>query len=88
MSDLFLTAAPTPLMASVNLSWLGVVDTVEHILNLLESQGQAAVGIARNLLKLVAAVSSRDMIAVFAIANETYVDVAALIAAIKAEFGK
>lgn len=77
---------PTPVMSTVGLDWLGIQGTVDHVLNLLESQGEAAVGIVRNLLKLVAAVTGRDMLLVFRLANELYVDVAALIAAIRAEF--
>lgn len=81
------SAPPTQTMASVGLSWDGILDVGQHVINLLESQGQLALGIVDNLVKMVAAVSGRDFLTVFALLNQTVVDVQALIAAIKAEFG-
>lgn len=81
-----LSAEPTPVMAAVGLDWLGVRDVIDHVLEQLEKHGPAALNVARGCLKLVAAVSGRDMVEVFRLANEIYVDVAALIAAIRAEF--
>lgn len=70
-----------------SLSWPDVTDVANHVLNLLETQGAAAITIVRNLLKMIAAFTTRDLTTVFALANQEYVDVQALVAAIRAEFG-
>ena len=70
-----------------SLSWPDVTGVANHVVNLLESQGQAVVTIVRNLLKMIAAFTTRDMTEVFRLANEEYVDIQALTAAIKVEFG-
>lgn len=77
----------TMMMDKVGFSWIDVNDVVEHVIRLLESQGDTAVAIVRRLLKLVKAVTDRDLLAIFTLLNDTVVDVKKVIAAVKAEFG-
>jgi hypothetical protein len=87
MNELERFGAPTAEMTAAGLSWPDVTDLAQHCIALLESQGPTALRLVGNTLRLIAAVSRRDMIEIFALLNATYTDVQKLVAAIKAEFG-
>lgn len=73
--------------APVGLSLDEVKGLAQHAVNLLESHGEHAVNTAVGILRLVRFAAARDMLGVFAQLNQTSVDVKALIAAVRAEFG-
>jgi hypothetical protein len=81
-----MAAPPTAMMMSVGLNFPDVLDIAQHCVNLLETQGANAREIVKNLLKLVKAVSGRDMVGVLTSLNELRGDVTELVAAIRAEF--
>jgi hypothetical protein len=87
MGEMERFGAPTPLMTEYGISWPTIVDQAQHCINLLESQGDTILSLVTGTLRMIAALSRRDMIEIFALLNATYTDVAKLIAAIKAEFG-
>jgi hypothetical protein len=78
---------PTPLMAGVGLSFVDVQEVAQGVIHLLQTQGDRALSVAKNTLLLIKAVSSRDMLVLFAAVNALSVDVPAIIAAVKLEFG-
>ena len=82
-----MAAEPTAMMASAGLSFVDVLSVAQHVVKLLESQGQACLDIVAASLKLIKAVSGRDMLGCFAALREVTDDVTKLIAAVKEEFG-
>lgn len=82
-----LSIAPTAEMQAVGLTFVDVLAVAQHVVNLLESQGKTCVEIAAGCLRLIKAVSGRQMLEVFAALRDLQDDVSVLIAAIKAEFG-
>lgn len=76
----------TPEMAAVGLSWPDVETQVHHVLNLLQTQGDAALEVVKGLIKLVKLATARDMFGVMAQLQKSTVDIQALITAIKEEF--
>lgn len=86
MSSPLMTATPTPLMASVSLSFVDVLAVADHVVHLLQTQGKTALEIVTGMLKLIRAVSGRDMLGIFTALRELQDDVSTLVAAIKAEF--
>jgi hypothetical protein len=80
-------APPTATMLAVGLNFPDVLDIAQHCVNLLESQGRNAMEIVKNMLKLVKAVSGRDLPTIFTALGELRGDVAELAAAIRLEFG-
>jgi hypothetical protein len=87
MSEMERFGAPTPLMTEYGLSWPDVTDLAAHCIKLLESQGATALRMVGNILRMIKALSLRDMVEIFTLLNATYTDAVKLIAAIKAEFG-
>ncbi len=81
------SAPPTPRMSAVGLGWPDIVNVGQHLLNLLETQGQAALEIVRDVMLLVKATTSGDYLEIFRLLNQTVVDITALIQAVKDEFG-
>lgn len=79
--------AATPVMGLAGLSADDVLVQIRHVVNLLETQGDTVLDIVTGALKMVRYFSTRDMIGVFTELNKQVVNVQALIAAIKAEFG-
>lgn len=83
----FAAMQATPMMASVGLSWVDIEVQVKHVLNLLQTQGETALEIVRGTIRLIKAVTNREMLAVFIELKALSVNIQALIVAIKAEFG-
>lgn len=83
----FAAMQATPTMTSVGLSWVDIEVQVKHVLNLLQTQGETALEIVRGTIRLIKAVTNREMVAVFIELKALSVNIQALIAAIKAEFG-
>ena len=79
-------ALPTAPMLAVGLSFPDVLEVAQHVVNLLESQGANALDVVRGMLKLIKAVSGRDMLGIFNTLGELRGDVAELIAAVRLEF--
>lgn len=77
----------TQMMGAAGFSWDDVLVQAQHVVHLLQTEGDTALAIVTGTLKLVRYIAARDMLNVFAQLNATTVDVQALIAAIKAEFG-
>jgi hypothetical protein len=73
-------------MLAVGLSFPDVLEVAQHVVNLLESQGANALDVVRGMLKLIKAVSGRDMLGIFNTLGELRGDVAELIAAVRLEF--
>jgi len=58
-----------------------------NIIDHLEKEGETYIHAARTILKLIQAISSRDMIGIMTQINSLQVDVKKLVVAIKEEFG-
>ncbi len=80
-------ALPTEPMLAVGLTFPDVLGIAQHVVNLLETQGENCLDIVKGMLKLIKAVSGRDMLGIFNSLGELRGDVAELIVAVKAEFG-
>ncbi len=72
---------------AVGFSFVDATELAQHVVNLLETQGETALSIVTGILKLIKAVGVKDMASVFAVLAQERVDVTALIAAVKVEFG-
>lgn len=84
-SDMNTTA--TPLMATAGLSFIDVAEVVGHVANLLEKDGALVADLARNTLKMVQAVTSRNLVGVIQALTELNADFKQIAADIRAEFG-
>lgn len=82
MSEPAMTAAAN----AVGFSFVDATELAQHVVNLLQSQGDRAISVVTGILKLVKAVTSKDMAGIFVQLNQTVVDITALIAAVKEEF--
>lgn len=84
----FKTKAPIPpLMKAVKLNWLSILGMAEHCVNILQSEGETVLDIVRGIMKMIQAVSERDLFTIFAQLNKTTADVNKVVDAIKKEFG-
>lgn len=79
--------APTAKMQAVGMSWTDITVFVEHLISLLESHGPMMINMVRNGLKMVQAITDRDLSEIIKLTMQFNVDIRALIAAIRAEFG-
>lgn len=77
----------TPMMGSVGLSWLDLKSYAEHLVHLLQTEGDTAIDAVDTAIRLVKAVTGRDFVAVFAALQQEQKDIQQIIAAVKAEFG-
>jgi len=80
-------AAATPMMGSVGLSWLDLKSYAEHIVHLLQTQGETAIDAVDTAIRLVKLATLRDFVGIFAALQQEQKDVQAIIAAIRTEFG-
>lgn len=81
------SAPPTAEMQAVGMSFLDVQEFAQHLLSLLQSQGQTVLDLVATGMKLVKAVTARDLLGIFTELNAATIDIQKLIDAIKAEFG-
>lgn len=81
------TAEPTPMMGLFDINFADITGMVEHVVKLLEEQGENVLSIVKGLLSFVRAVSQRDLASIFVIIQQEKVDIQELITAIKDEFG-
>lgn len=81
------SAPPTAEMQAVGMSFLDVQEFAQHLLTLLQTQGQTVLDIVATGVRLIKAVTTRDMLGIFTELSKASVDIQALIAAIKLEFG-
>lgn len=81
-----MSAPPTPLMAGFSLSFVDVLAVADHVVKLLETQGKSCLEIVTGSLKMIRAVTNRDMLGVFTALRELQEDVSVLVAAIRLEF--
>lgn len=78
---------PTLIMGLFGIDFTDITGMVEHVVKLLEDQGENVLSIVKGLLSFVRAVSQRDLASIFAIIQQEKVDIQELITAIKDEFG-
>lgn len=78
---------PTPVMGFFGINLDNIQEIVNHVINLLESQGQEAVSVVNGIMKVLRAVTGRDMTGVFTALSEVTDDVTDIITAVKEEFG-
>lgn len=71
----------------VGFALVDVTALAQHVVHLLQTQGDLAIGVVTGILKLIKAATAKDMLSVFAQLNQSVVDIQALIAAVKEEFG-
>jgi len=77
----------TPTMAKVGVNWLDIKGFAEHLIHLLQTEGETAIDLVDTSIRLVQAVTGRDYVAIFAALQKGQRDVTEIIAAVKAEFG-
>jgi hypothetical protein len=87
MMSFMRSAPPTQPMHAVGLSFDDIAVQAQHVVHLLQTQGDTALRVVTNTLKLVKAVTGRDMLTVFALINQETVDIQTLTKAIQDEFG-
>lgn len=86
-AQVFSTTAPVPpMMATVGLSWEGVLDFAKKSIKLIQDQGSTFLDLIENGFKAFKAVTGRDFIGVFAAIQQAGGDLQKIIEAIKAEF--
>ena len=78
--------AATPKMGAVGLSWLDLKGYAQHLIHLLETEGDTAIDAVDTAIRLVKAVTDRDYPAIFLALQQEQKDVQAIIAAIRTEF--
>lgn len=77
----------TQMMGSIGLSWSDITSTVNHVVNMIQNDGETVLDFAKNTLKLVAAVADRDLGTILTSFQGAKTDITKLIVDIKAEFG-
>ena len=88
MAKAFSTSAPVPEpMGAVGLDWTGVRAYAEKAIKLIQDHGHEFLDMIDAGFRAFKAITSRDMLGIFAALNDVTVDLQKLIAAIKDEFG-
>ena len=76
-----------PMCAAAGIDWGWTERMVNHVVNLLESQGSAIKETVTDLLRAIRLFTGRDMKGVFDALGEVSDDVSGIIKAVKEEFG-
>ena len=79
--------AATPVMGSVGLSWLDLKSYAQHLIHILQTEGNTAIDAVDTAIRLVKAVTNRDYVTVFAALQQEQKDIQQIIEAIRTEFG-
>ena len=84
---LYAALPPTPEMVAAGFGFPDLIDFAQKAVDLLQAHGDEVVDILRTGFKLWTAISGRDLMGIMTELNNVVVDVQALIAAIRQEFG-
>ena len=74
------------LMQKFGITWTNINDKAEHCIDLINTQSQTAIDLAETTLKMIAAVTNKDLSALLPLFQEEVVDVEKIKEAITKEF--
>ena len=80
--------AATGVMGTVGFGWGDLTEQVEHVINVLEKEGDAAIRVARGMLTMIGYFASKDFTKAFVLMTAVSADVKGIVAAIREEWGQ